>query len=372
MEEHLTVGRVAELAGVTVRTLHHYDEIGLLRASARTVGGYRAYSPEDVERLREVLAYRRLGFGLREIADLVDDPATDAVAHLRRLRGLLVEQRDQAAAMVAAIDRELEGRAMGIRTTPEEQLRVFGPQLYESIGSAYPATRRTEPRIAALIWEALGDARTVLNVGAGTGSYEPPDREVTAVEPSAVMRAQRPPGAAPCVAAAADRLPFEDQSFDAAMAVSTVHHWTDPVAGLREMRRVARRVVVFTYDADPASWQRFWLTRDYLPEFARLLVGWPSLADLTRAVGGRAEPVLVPWDCADGFFEAHWRRPEAYLDEPVRRAVSVWTRVGPEAERRAVGKLRDDLSSGRWAERNRDLVALDAAELGLRLLVSDR
>ncbi|MFE3942325.1 methyltransferase domain-containing protein [Streptomyces sp. NPDC059118] len=362
---------MAGLAGVSVRTLHHYDEIGLVRPSARTSAGYRAYSPGDVERLREVLAYRRLGFGLREIADLVDDPATDTVAHLHRLRGLLLDQRDRAAAMVAAMDRELEARAMGIRMTPEEQLKVLGEQLYDNIGSAYPATRRTEPRIAAKVWDALGDARTVLNVGAGTGSYEPPDRDVTAVEPSAVMRAQRPAGAAPCVAATAESLPFEDQSFDAAMAFSTVHHWQDPIAGLREMRRVARRVVVFTYDASTTRWlQRFWLTRDYLPEFAGLLVDWPSLADLTRAIGGRAEPMLIPWDCADGFFEAHWRRPEAYLDEDMRRAVSVWTRVGPEAEQRAVDRLREDLSSGRWAERNRDLVALDAAELGLRLLVA--
>ncbi|MFJ7967776.1 methyltransferase domain-containing protein [Streptomyces sp. NPDC096324] len=371
VEEHLTVGRVAELAGVSVRTLHHYDEIGLVRPSARTPVGYRAYATGDVQRLREVLAYRRLGFGLREIADLVDDPATDAVTHLHRLRGLLLEQRDRAAAMVTAIDRELEARSMGIRTTPEEQLTMFGAQLYDAIGSAYPATRRTEPRIAARVWEALGDARTVLNVGAGTGSYEPSDREVTAVEPSAVMRAQRPADAAPCVAASAENLPFEDRSFDAAMAFSTVHHWRDPIAGLREMRRVARRVVVVTYDADSPAWrERFWLIRDYLPESADLLVDWPSVADLSRAIGGRAEPVLIPWDCADGFFEAHWRRPEAYLDKPVRRAVSVWTRVGPQAERRAVTRLREDLSSGRWADRNRDLVALDAAELGLRLLVA--
>src|SRR5436853_7504430 len=122
-------------------------------------------------------------------------------------------------------------------------------QLYDTIGATYTVTRRTEPRIAEQVWAALGDAPTILNVGAGTGSYEPPDRDVTAVEPSAVMRAQRPAGAAPCVAAAAEKLPFEDQSFDAAMAVSTVHHWPDPVAGLREMRRVARRVVVITYDA---------------------------------------------------------------------------------------------------------------------------
>jgi SAM-dependent methyltransferase len=244
-------------------------------------------------------------------------------------------------------------------------------QLYDTIGTTYTLTRRTEPRIAAQVWAALGDARTVLNVGAGTGSYEPADRDVTAVEPSAVMRAQRPAGAAPCVAAAAESLPFEDQSFDAAMAFATIHHWQDPIAGLREMRRVARRVVVFTHDTSDAGWhRRFWLTRDYLPEIADLLVGRPSLTALASAIGARTETVLIPWDCADGFFEAHWRRPEAYLDDHVRRGVSVWARVGPESEQRAVRSLRADLVSGRWAERNRGLVALDAAELGLRLLIA--
>ena len=244
-------------------------------------------------------------------------------------------------------------------------------QLYDTIGATYTVTRRTEPRIAARIWAALGDARTVLNVGAGTGSYEPPGRDVTAVEPSAVMRAQRPAGAAPCVDATAESLPFEDQSFDAAMAFSTVHHWQDPIAGLREMRRVARRVVVFTHDASDTGWRRrFWLTRDYLPEVTDFSVGRPSLTEQACAIGARMEPVLIPWDCADGFFEAYWRRPEAYLDDHVRRGVSVWARVGPEAEQRAVRSLRDDLASGRWAERNRDLVDLDAAELGLRLLVT--
>jgi DNA-binding transcriptional MerR regulator/ubiquinone/menaquinone biosynthesis C-methylase UbiE len=371
VEEHLTVGRLAELAGVTVRTLHHYDEIGLVRPSARTAAGYRAYSAGDAERLREVLAYRRLGFGLREIADLVSDPATDAIAHLRRLRGLLVEQRDRAGAMVAAIDRELTARAKGAAVTPEEQLGMLGARLYDAIGGAYPATRRTDPRIAAQVWGALGDARTVLNVGAGTGSYEPPGRDVTAVEPSAVMRALRPGGSAPCVAAAAESLPFADRSFDAAMAFSTVHHWHDPLAGLREMRRVAGRVVVFTFDGSDAAYRnRFWLTRDYLPEAADIKAGWPSLAELADAVGGHAKPVLIPWDCADGFYEAYWRRPEAYLEEHVRRAVSVWTRVGADAEQRAVRSLRDDLASGRWAENNRDLAGLDEAELGLRLLVA--
>jgi len=186
---------------------------------------------------------------------------------------------------------------------------MSGAQLYDTIGATYTVTRCTEPRIAAQVWAALGDARTVLNVGAGTGSYEPPGLDVTAVEPSAVMRAQRPAGAAPCVDATAESLPFEDQSFDAAMAFATIDHWQDPIAGLREMRRVARRVVVFTYDAsDP---DRFWLNRDYLPEFAGLWAGRPSLTELTGAIGARTQPVLVPWDCADGFYHAFWRRPEA-------------------------------------------------------------
>jgi hypothetical protein len=242
-------------------------------------------------------------------------------------------------------------------------------QLYDTLGVTYSATRRTEPRIAAQVWAALGDAQTVLNVGAGTGSYEPPDRDVTAVEPSAVMRAQRPEGAARCIAATAESLPFEDQSFDAAMAFATVHHWQDPIAGLREMQRVARRVVVFTCETTDRSWRRrFWLTRDYLTEVPASRVGLAT--ELAGAIGARMEPVLVPWDCVDGFFEAFWRRPEAYLDEGVRRGVSVWTSVGAEAERRAVRRLGEDLASGRWAERNGDLLDLEEAELGLRLLVA--
>jgi SAM-dependent methyltransferase len=243
-------------------------------------------------------------------------------------------------------------------------------QLYDAIGGTYTLTRRSEPRIAARIWSALGDARTVLNVGAGTGSYEPLDRSVVAVEPSALMRSQRPPDAAPCLAGVAESLPFEDQSFDAAMAVCTVHHWQDAVAGLREMRRVARRVVVFLFDTSDAN--QFWLTRDYLPEFAalRAVKVLATATDLAGSIGARMEPVPIPWDCADGFFEAYWRRPEAYLDENVRRGVSVWTAVGPDVERRVVRDLGADLASGRWAERNAELVDLEAAELGARVLIS--
>lgn len=243
-------------------------------------------------------------------------------------------------------------------------------QLYDTIGATYPVTRRTEPRIASRIEAALGDARTILNVGAGTGSYEPTGRDVLAVEPSALMRAQRPPAAAPCIAGFAEQLPFDDATFDAAMAVCTVHHWRDPIAGLREMRRVARRVVVFLFDTSDVT--LFWLTRDYLPEFgdlrARKILA--AVDDLAGAIGARLEPVPIPWDCADGFFEAHWRRPEAYLDEGVRRGVSVWDAVGPDVENRVVSSLGRDLASGRWADRNRDILDLDEAELGARLLIA--
>lgn len=241
--------------------------------------------------------------------------------------------------------------------------------LYDRIGAGYAVGRRTEPRIAARIWAALGDAETVLNVGAGTGSYEPPDRAVTAVEPSAVMRAQRPPEAAPCVAASAESLPFADGAFDAATAILSDHHWRDPLAGLRELRRGARRVVVFQWEY--AQIPRFWLVREYLPELTASLSGRSSLTERMAALGARAEPVEIPWDCADGFFHAHWRRPEAYLREDVRRATSVWAGVGPVVERRAVAALRTDLDSGAWHARNRELLGLATAELGARLLVSD-
>jgi SAM-dependent methyltransferase len=246
---------------------------------------------------------------------------------------------------------------------------VSHSRLYDAIGGGYSAARRTEPRIAARIWAALGDAETVLNVGAGTGSYEPTDRQVTAVEPSPTMRAQRPTGAAPCIDASAEQLPFDDGSFDAAMAILSDHHWQDPLAGLREMRRVARRVVLFQFDE---RWfPRFWLIRDYLPEFLSPRRRAPGLRERAEAIGALMEPVPVPWDCTDGFFHAYWRRPEAYLDEEVRRGTSVWARLGHEIEDRAVRELRSDLESGRWPARNAELLALDEAELGARLLIAE-
>jgi SAM-dependent methyltransferase len=247
-------------------------------------------------------------------------------------------------------------------------VREIGPVLYEQIGMDYTHARRTEPRIAERIWSALGGAEKVLNVGAGTGSYESPDREVLAVEPSQVMRAQRPSGAAPCIDASAEALPFPDQSFDAAMAVLSDHHWSDPIAGLLEMSRVARRVVIFQWDN--AETQRFWLIRDYLPEYQTLTAGRPGLAERATAIGARMERVLIPWDCIDGFFHSYWRRPTAYLQEPVRRGSSVWARLGEHAEQRVVATLASDLDSGAWEQRNAQLLDLESVDLGARLLIA--
>jgi SAM-dependent methyltransferase len=240
--------------------------------------------------------------------------------------------------------------------------------LYDRIGRSYTATRRADPRIARAIHAALGDAGTVLNVGAGTGSYEPRDREVIAVEPSRVMLAQRPPSATRAVKARAEALPFDDSSFDAAMAVLSDHHWQDRPRGLRELRRVARRrVVVLTWDQRFAD--VFWLTRDYLPAFKRL----PGMAieDIAHCLGGASvAPVLIPSDCRDGFYHAFWCRPGAYLDERVRAAISVFARIDARETAAMVRRLRADLESGAWQERNAHLLSLKEIDLGYRLLVA--
>ena len=241
---------------------------------------------------------------------------------------------------------------------------------YDVIGRSYSHTRATDPRIAALIWDALGDARTVVNVGAGTGSYEPPDREVPAVEPSAVMIAQRPPEAAPAVQAAAEALPFEDRAFDAAMAVLTLHHWTDWRAGIDELRRVAARVVVLSWD--PSFAGRLWISAEYFPELIDEDVeSFPSLADQAGALRAlRVSAVPIPADCRDGFYGAHWRRPEAYLDPMVRAGISTMAKRAPGELDAGLARLEEDLRTGAWAERHADLLALDELDLGYRLLVS--
>jgi SAM-dependent methyltransferase len=245
-------------------------------------------------------------------------------------------------------------------------------ELYDVIGAGYAVGRREDPRIVAVIHEAFGDAETVLNVGAGTGSYEPRDRYVLAVEPSVVMRAQRPVDAAPCVDAGAEALPFDDDAFDVVMTVLSDHHWADWAAGLRECARVGRRVVLFNWEN--AVVDRFWLVRDYVPEFIMYARRGPSLAERAAtylAPDARVAAVPIPWDCEDAFFHAFWRRPEAYLRADVRAATSVWSKLPEDVEARAVAALAADLESGAWAERNAELMDLDACDVGARLVVAE-
>jgi hypothetical protein len=224
---------------------------------------------------------------------------------------------------------------------------------YEANGSGYAARRRPDPRIAALVHAALGDARTVINVGAGAGSYEPADRHVVAVEPSAAMRAQRPHHLAPAIDATAERLPFHDDSFDAAMATVTIHQWSDRDAGLRELRRVSRGpVAILTFDAE--ALRDFWL-HEYVPEvIATERARFPAIDHVVGVLGGEVEvlDVAIPIDCSDGFGEAYYARPEAFLDHDVRAAQSGWVLTDPGAVARGVARLADDLSSGRWDERH--------------------
>jgi SAM-dependent methyltransferase len=240
--------------------------------------------------------------------------------------------------------------------------------LYDDIGTGYTRVRGEDPRIAAAIHAALGDAETVVNVGAGAGAYEPRDREVIAVEPSAVMNAQRPPGAARVVRATAEALPLADGSVDAAMAVLSDHHWPDRARGLREMRRVARRrAVVFQFDL--AEFEHGWLVRDYIRRF---IPDGMAIEEIAAHLGAtRIEPVPIPHDCRDGFLHAYWRRPHAYLDPEVRAGISVFRLLPEDEVRVAMAALRADLESGEWHRRNGHLLALDELDLGYRLVVAE-
>ena len=242
---------------------------------------------------------------------------------------------------------------------------------YDEHGSRYSRGRRPDPRIEARVHAALGDAETVLNVGAGTGSYEPRDRWVLAIEPSATMRAQRPAEAAPAIDARAEALPLDDGSVDAAMACVTIHHWHPRKAGLAEMRRVARGpVVVLTFDLDHLPpWQLDYLREGVEVERPR----FGAIEEVAAELGGRTriETIPTPADCADGFFEAFWNRPEALLDPAVRASQSLWPLIGPEAEQRIVGRLARDIASGLWDERYRYLREMDLFEGSLRLVVSE-
>ena len=241
------------------------------------------------------------------------------------------------------------------------------PATYDTIGVDYANLRKPDPRIAEPIFAALGDARSVLNVGAGAGSYEPVDRDVTAIEPSAEMIRQRPPGSAPAIQGGAEALPFPDKHFDASMAILTIHHWTEKAKGLAEMRRVTRGpVVLLTFD--PAH-RGCWLT-DYLPELVTLDEGqMPAMADYARWMGPvSVSSVPVPHDCSDGFLYAYWRRPRAYLDPRIRKGMSsFWKIEGADA---ALERLADDLASGAWDAKYGDLMGLEEIDTGYRLVVS--
>jgi ubiquinone/menaquinone biosynthesis C-methylase UbiE len=242
---------------------------------------------------------------------------------------------------------------------------------YERHGLTYRRHRRADQRIAERIHAALGNARTVVNVGAGAGSYEPSDRWVLAVEPSSVMRAQRPAGAAPCIAGRAEQLPLDTDAVDAAMACVTVHHWASREQGLAELRRIARGpVVVFTFDLRHLpGWQLELMHEAVSVESPRF--GTPE--EVAEALGGstRIETIPTPADCTDGFFEAYWNRPEHLLDDEVRASQSVWPLVGAGVERRIVTRLRDALDTGEWDARWGSLRAQDELLGALRLIVSE-
>ncbi len=243
-------------------------------------------------------------------------------------------------------------------------------QVYESIGVGYAAARRPDPRIHQLIVDALGNAQSVLNVGAGAGYYKPSDRRVAAVEPSPAMISQRNTGAGPAVQGVAEALPFGDSAFNVALATFTLHHWTEISLGLREMCRVANDQVVLLFE--PKESHKFWLV-EYFPECMSLPteIGAPSVDYVGEHLNVRTvTPVPVPIDCVDGFAGAYWGRPEAYLDPAVRAGISSLALLSPADAERGAARLREDLESGAWDARFGHLRELPELDLGYRLVVA--
>jgi SAM-dependent methyltransferase len=243
--------------------------------------------------------------------------------------------------------------------------------VYDQIGRTYAATRQADPRIAAQILAALGDSGLVLNVGAGTGSYEPVDRTVVAVEPSMTMLRQRPTSAAPAIQGVGEALPFADGTFDAVMGTLTLHHWQDLAVGLAEVRRVGRRQVFLLFDNDVRP--GYWLIDDYFPEVWEVPseVTAPTTAVLAEHLDVlRSEPVLIPADCIDGFGCAFWARPEAHLEPAVLDGMSWTSQIDPEVLASGVARLRADLESGAWDRRHGHLRDLGEMDFGYRLVVA--
>ena len=241
---------------------------------------------------------------------------------------------------------------------------------YDRIGVGYASRRRSDPRWEASIHAALGDAATVLNVGAGTGSYEPRDRTVVALEPSRTMIEQRQRQTCPTVRGSAEALPFADHAFDAGLAIFTVHHWPDPARGLAELQRVSRRQVVVTWDPRIFA-ERMWLVADYLPqvyEHEATLATEQAVLDLLDHASSK--PLLVPFDCSDGVLGAYWRRPEAFLDPAVRQATSGMALLEPRVVEDAMSRLETELRSGEWHRRHGDLLDETELDLGYRLVIA--
>jgi len=317
-------------------------------------------------------------------------PARPDFEHLRREARLLLGQlRDREPAAVARVTAHAPGMNVALSTaqlvvareygfTSWAQLKVLvtrmsaGGVRYDRIGHGYSARRRADPRIAAVVHQALGDARTVVNVGAGTGSYEPTDRPVIPVEPSTAMTLQRDPALPPAVLGVAESLPLADDTSDAAMAVMTMHHWADVDRGLAELIRVARRrVVLLTIDAEVA--RDTWLFREYIPEAAeRDRREFPAIARLRASLSpARVRTVPVPADCTDGFALALWNRPEMILDPAVRAATSGFARMDPARAAAAVDRLARDLENGDWDRRHGQLRTLPEYDIGLRLVTAE-
>ena len=302
---------------------------------------------------------------LRELQ--ADDPSARARVHAVA-SGLPV--RLSTAQLVVA-------REYGVDSWPQlKQLvdRVVAQGTrYDVIGHGYAAYRRPDPRIAAAVHAALGDARTVLNVGAGTGSYEPTDRPVLAVEPSTAMAQQRPAHLPPAVRAVAESLPLADQCVDASMAIMTIQHWTDWRRGLTELRRVTRRrIVLLTIDV--AAEADMWLFADYAPQFlANDSAEFPRPEAIAAflEVPVDVQVVPVPADCTDGMGVSFWSRPEAILDPGARRATSGFARMDDEEEQAIVDRLAADLTSGAWDARYGRLRSLSELDVGLRLVVAE-
>ena len=316
-------------------------------------------------------------------------PVRPDLEHLRReAKQLLQGLRAESPAAIRRVEAVAQSLPVSLSTAQLVVAREYGfaswPQLkalvtrmssggvrYDSIGHGYSDYRRADPRIAAAIMSALGDAQTVVNVGAGTGSYEPTDRPVVAVEPSTAMALQRDPSLTPAVLGVAESLPLADGTADAAMAVMTMQHWSDVPRGLAEMRRVARRrIVLVTIDATAEN--DMWLFTDYAPEFLEAdSKEMPAIADLLAALGNATvTPLPVPHDCTDGMGLAFWSRPEAVLDPRARAATSGFARMDDSREAEIVSRLAEDLRTGAWDERHGHLRQLSTLDVGLRLITA--